>query len=262
MRNADTPGLEWFYFGDIVTLLSGDCSRFGEGRSFPQLDEVLRSSTDPVELRSRFPEFDAEEPLLLHLIRGLANAARSNARYLWTKRWPMRLRYHTGAPGASANEIILTGTECVLPLTSTLEYYLENVTGARAEITEYDAPLDPARHLYVDTLLKAYDEVFVFNARGTCEEFASGDSDSRKAMLTAHAASAGPFALPSGLDIRSVQGGFSDLAHVICDPAAEHPFVFAFGTRVRLQNDRERSCSEQAAQQVAMAADYPCGGFP
>ena len=149
--------LEWFYFGDIETLIRGLCDQTR------LIDELIAMEDPNDEIRS----YHGGTPALITRIEGIANDRRSKPEiYDWTKPWPFeKLLIRRGVP---EGEILVTPTMVVLPFPFPIKNYalrrsfeehvvpkvIGNIPSFKQN--ELDAPVFCARSvlLVVDHLIK------------------------------------------------------------------------------------------------------------
>ena len=266
----DSWELKWYYFGDIITLLTEICIH-GQCRNpipFPQLRNILESVSSREELEGVYKNWPKKYPLILWMIKEISNDDRwsdsqgNPTNYEWDyNEWKLELRFRRDID----NEIIISKNKCIVPLTPILKYYFENFPGKPGdpEIVEDFSDIDPHKDLYVSTLLDSYENVFVKHKGNNCLGFRDRDSDYRKHLLKEYVGQNSGFDLPSSMVIERDRQ-FSDSAAISYDNNLD-AYRMKFGGRVRHGSGYTRQCDEPDQDKLfdglMRTSEYPCGAF-
>lgn len=264
--------MKWYYFGDITTLLAGDCPQSAVPKpGYSALTEELVAVNSREELEAKYPQWPKKHPLLLYIILSIVSKPqnRSSERYRWApdkyKNWPLKLYFKRNNPSG----MIISKNEMILPWTPNLQRYIDVLGGSDVEEWSGDLPApDRDGYLHVDTTMDAYEQVFVKNWTNKCKDFRreGGTSVERKNLLLEYInRQNSAFKFNDRFTVRmmdnSSQKHYSDDAAI---HSLENPdsFVFEFGgheVRSIIQGrDATRNCEEK---DDSFTSEYPCGGF-
>lgn len=250
-----TWNLEWYYFGDVLTLLSAQppagCLDGSGARNGAAVDLArVRFGTD-VTNPNPDPNGFPGDPRLIRVVRAVANAFRKKENgvdlYRWGKQWNLRLVSHDVPDGEA--ELFLTPDVLALHV-STIP------AGVSIPAGPSYTPGQPIPAVAASSLLQAYDDIVRYDKYASvvsCSDFVVGSKLQQAVWVRDYVRNrlGRPyFDYPNFVDVE-----------VRPDLATAETFYEADGSQITFVMGTGEGVCEGAPQLGARAETYPCGAF-